>query len=60
MKLMKRYKMVGYEVAPGAFGAVIVESEDGEFVLLIDAMAEIEALRAENDRLKKALKSAIC
>ena len=57
---MRRY-FIGWDTSEiGLIQYKISESADGRFVLYDDAMAEIEALRAENDRLNKALKSAIC
>jgi len=57
---MKRYSRGLVHNSEGFIEHKMLERLGGCYVLYDDAMAEIEALRAENDRLKKALKSAIC
>ena len=57
---MKRYSMGLVHNPDGIMEHKMLERLGGCYVLYDDAMAEIEALRAENDRLNKALKSAIC
>lgn len=53
---MKRYKLDSETLEGDEWVDRIVEDEEGDYVQYDDAMAEIEAIRAENARLTEALR----